>query len=69
MKDQIKKDIEFYRKFLIPKLTSKGDAGYKSSQIAAHLERFIANVEKVINGVEEKEEYATPEQAEALFNA
>jgi flagellar biosynthesis chaperone FliJ len=70
MIEKIKKDIYFYRTMLIPRLKSKGDAGYKSDQIAKHLERFIDNVEKVIYPQQEiKEQDATPENAAEIFKA
>jgi hypothetical protein len=70
MIDKIKKDVYFYRTFLIPKLKSKGDAGYKSEQIAKHLSSFLDNVEQVIWPQQElKEQDATPESAAEVFKA
>jgi hypothetical protein len=69
MIDEIKKDIKFYRTLLIPSLTSKGDAGYKSQHIGKHLDRFIQRVESVLFNIPIKSETAaTPEDAERIFN-
>ena len=71
MNDRIRKDIDFYRKLLIPKLISRGDAGYKSISIAKHLERFLNDVERILTGqpepkVEVTQPEATPEFIENL---
>lgn len=69
MREEIQKDIKFYRMLLIPSLTSKGNAGYKSTQIAQHLTRFIARIEMALGLVEPKTETpATPADAERIFN-
>lgn len=69
MIDEIKKDIKFYRSLLIPSLTSKGDAGYKSQHIGRHLDRFIQRVELVLfNFPIKSEPAATPEDAERILN-